>query len=175
MGVISENNLIFVPNAGALENLNEQHVTTAYRRIIKIIIPTKHIILTFDVPNYPSKIKAESLNFPIWPYIPNPSRCFICQKFGHSKDSCHGTITCARSGEKEHGNEGCTSPAHCINCQKNHPPFCKSCEIWKLEKKIQIACTKQNISYPEARKTVKSRAPNTGISDTWTKWRRNVI
>lgn len=166
-GVISEQDLIFVPESEILENLKEQHVSQVRRITIKRedkIIPTKHIILTFDLPNLPNNIKAGYLNCPIRPYIPNPLRCFQCQRFGHSKNSCRGTVTCARCGQKGHENEGCTAPANCIHCQKNHPSYSKSCEIWKLEKEIQTVRTKQNLSYPEARKIVKSRTPNVGIT-----------
>ncbi|GBO11583.1 hypothetical protein AVEN_202519-1 [Araneus ventricosus] len=34
------------------------------------------------------------------PFIPNPLRCFKCQRFGHSQTNCRGTLTCARCAEK---------------------------------------------------------------------------
>ncbi|GFW56329.1 uncharacterized protein TNCV_2088381 [Trichonephila clavipes] len=47
-------------------------------------------------PKLPSNIKAGYLNCKLRPYIPNPLRCFKCQRFGHSQNSCRGQLTCSR-------------------------------------------------------------------------------
>ncbi|GFS92976.1 hypothetical protein TNCV_1886281 [Trichonephila clavipes] len=43
----------------------------------------------------PQTIKAGYLNCKIRPYIPNPLRCFKCQRFGHSQTSSRGQLTCS--------------------------------------------------------------------------------
>ncbi|GFS63577.1 putative RNA-directed DNA polymerase from transposon X-element [Trichonephila clavipes] len=83
-------------------------------------------------------VKVAYLHCPVRPYIPNPLRCFQCQRFGHSKTTCRGQPTCARCAEilpnvvHRKGNY----------CLKN----------------------KNKISYPEARRIVSSRTPVSGIS-----------
>lgn len=166
-GVISEQDLLFVTESEILENLRDQNIINVSRINIRKdnkIIPTKHIILTFDTPNLPQSIKAGYLNCPVRPYIPNPLWCFQCQRFGHSKASCRGAITCARCSSPGHESDNCTAPARCVNCGKDHPSYFKSCEKWKTEKEIQTIRTKQKISYPEAKKIVLSLSPTVGIS-----------
>ena len=51
-------------------------------------IKTNTLFLTFDFPKPPEKIKLGYYIVNVSPYIPNPLRCFQCQKFGHSKRWC---------------------------------------------------------------------------------------
>ena len=127
-------------------------------------IPTKHVILTFASTKLPRSLRAGYLECPIRPYIPNPLRCFNCQRFGHSKTSCRGKLTCSRCGVVGHESLECEAPFHCVNCSQDHPSYSKNCEKWKIEKEIQTVRTKQNISYREARKIVESRTPIVGTS-----------
>lgn len=127
------------------------------------IIETKHLILTFSTPTLPKSLKAGYLNCSIRPYIPNPLRCFQCQRFGHSKASCRGNITCARCSAVGHESENCSEPARCVNCQKDHPAYARSCDKFKIEKEIQAVRTKQNISYVEAKNIVLARTPTIGV------------
>ncbi|GBN15211.1 hypothetical protein AVEN_23021-1 [Araneus ventricosus] len=96
-------------------------------------------------------------------YIPNPLRCFKCQRFGHSKTSCRGTLTCARCAEVGHDSSQCTAAEKCVNCKEAHTSFSRNCSTWKLEKEIVATKIKKQISYPEARKLVKSQ---TAVSAT---------
>ncbi|GFY28433.1 uncharacterized protein TNCV_1970871 [Trichonephila clavipes] len=97
-GVISESDLLSTPESEILEGFSDQGVIQVRRITIKkdaTIIPTKHLILTFNFPKLPPTIKAGYLNCKIRPYIPNPLRCFNCQRFGHSQTSCRGQLTCS--------------------------------------------------------------------------------
>ncbi|GBO13010.1 hypothetical protein AVEN_258905-1 [Araneus ventricosus] len=98
------------------------------------------------------------------PYIPNPLRCFKCQRFGHSQTSSRGTLTCARCAEVGHESTGCTAKEKCVNCQGDHTSFSRNCLTWKLEKEVVATKVKNQISYPEARKIVASKAPTAGTS-----------
>ncbi|GBO14066.1 hypothetical protein AVEN_231099-1 [Araneus ventricosus] len=91
------------------------------------------------------------------PYISSPLRCFQCQRFGHSKTSCRGTLTCARCAEVGHDSSHCTAAERCVNCKEAHTSFSRNCSAWKLEKEIVATKIKKQISYPEARKLVKSQ------------------
>ncbi|GFS55181.1 uncharacterized protein TNCV_4799291 [Trichonephila clavipes] len=105
-------------------------------------------------PKLPTTIKASYLNCKIRPYIPNPLRCFKCQRFGHSQISCRGQLTCSRCASVGHASTDCSLEPKCINCSELHQSDSKLCSEWKLEKKIQEIKTSKNISYPEARKLI---------------------
>ncbi|GFU72028.1 putative RNA-directed DNA polymerase from transposon BS [Trichonephila clavipes] len=156
-GVISETDLLCASEAEILEGLSDQGVTQVRRIKIKketSLFPTKHLILTFNSPKLPSNIKAGYLNCKLRPYIPNPLRCFKCQRFGHSQNSCHGQLTCSRCASVGHSSTDCTLEPKCINCSQIHTADSKLCPKWKTEKQIQEIKTTKNISYFEARKLI---------------------
>ncbi|GBL87509.1 hypothetical protein AVEN_165130-1 [Araneus ventricosus] len=129
------------------------------------LIPTQHIILTFSTPELPKSIKAGYLSCPIKPYIPNPVRCFKCQKFGHSQQACRSNSEiCAKCSVAGHDSSDCISDEiKCRNCEGDHPAFSKSCPRWILEKEIQATKIRKNISFVEARKLVTERTPKPGV------------
>ncbi|GFW92125.1 RNA-directed DNA polymerase from mobile element jockey, partial [Trichonephila clavipes] len=156
-GVISEPDLLTTSDAEILEGFSDQGVTQVRRITIKkdsTIVPTKHLILTFNNPRLPNTIKAGYLNCKIRPYIPNPLRCFKCQRFGHSQTSCRGQLTCSRCASVGHSSTDCTLEPKCVNCTQSHPSDSKLCQKWKLEKQIQEIKTNKNISYFEARRLI---------------------
>ncbi|GFW14337.1 hypothetical protein TNCV_974901 [Trichonephila clavipes] len=101
---------------------------------------------------------------PVRPYIPNPLRCFQCQRFGHSKTVCRGQPTCSRCAEVGHDSADCKAKERCVNCKGDHSSFSRSCPTWLLEKEITAIKIKDKISYPEARRVVSSRTPVSGKS-----------
>ncbi|GFS58334.1 putative RNA-directed DNA polymerase from transposon X-element [Trichonephila clavipes] len=155
-GVISEPDLLTTPEAEILEGFSNQGVIQVRRITIKkdtAVIPTQHLILTFSSPTLPQTIKAGYLNCEIRPYIPNPLRCFKCQRFGHSQTSCRGPLTCSRCASVGHTSTDCILEPKCFNCSQSHSSDSKLCPKWKIEKQIQEIKNK-NISYPEARKLI---------------------
>ncbi|XP_055951568.1 uncharacterized protein LOC129987634 [Argiope bruennichi] len=128
------------------------------------LLPTKHFILTFNNPKLPESVKVGYMKLPVRTYIPNPLRCFQCQRFGHSKASCRGTLTCARCGEKGHDNQQCSAAEKCVNCDGNHSSFSRSCPRWTLEKQIVSVKLKEDIPYPEARRKVLAQTPTPGVT-----------
>ncbi|XP_064475012.1 uncharacterized protein LOC135389016 [Ornithodoros turicata] len=156
-GVIAVSELIDVPVEEILENLKDQDVIDV--RKIKIrkngeYITTRNIVLTFDRPTLPTKLKVGYLSADVRPYIPNPLRCFRCNRFGHAADGCRGSACCARCGKSDHETKECKGPDCCVNCSSNHPSYSRSCTKWKYEKEVLHVKVTQNISYPEARKKV---------------------
>ncbi|GFX55575.1 uncharacterized protein TNCV_268631 [Trichonephila clavipes] len=131
-GVISEPGLLCTPEAEMLEGFSGQGV-----------------------------IQAGYLNCKIRPYIPNPLRCFKCQRFGHSQTSCRGQLTCSRCASVEHSSKDCTLKPKCFNCSQSHSSDSKLCPKWKIEKQIQEIKTNNNISYQEARKLIASQLSQT--------------
>ncbi|GFU54960.1 uncharacterized protein TNCV_3090471 [Trichonephila clavipes] len=166
-GVISAADLLHVSTEEILENLQDQKVCGVKRITIRRdgqVLDTKHLILTFATPDLPQSVKAAYLNCPVRPYIPNPLRCFQCQRFGHSKLTCRGQATCARCAEVGHDSADCKAREKCVNCKGDHTSYSRSCPNWSLEKEITALKIKNKISYPEARRIVSSRTPVAGVS-----------
>ncbi|GBM81231.1 hypothetical protein AVEN_236441-1 [Araneus ventricosus] len=166
-GVISCGELLNVPLESILKDLQSQGVSHVRRISIRRdgqLLNTKHLILTFSSAKLPEHIKAGYMRLSVRPYIPNPLRCFQCQRFGHSKTSCRGTLTCARCAEVGHDSSQCTAAEKCVNCKEAHTSFSRNCSAWKLEKEIVATKIKKQISYPEARKLVKSQTAASATS-----------
>ncbi|GBM94726.1 hypothetical protein AVEN_109060-1 [Araneus ventricosus] len=166
-GVISESELQNDTEDDILEELRAQNVTAVKRIFIKKegrLLPTKHLILTFNLPSIPKSVHIAYFNLSVRPYIPNPLRCYKCQKFGHTIQACRGTQTCPRCSLADHDGKTCDSTPRCVNCKGDHPAYFKSCPRWKEEKEIQTIKVKQNLSFAEARKIVIDRTPKVGVS-----------
>ena len=97
-GVIRCRDLIECSEEEIVTELYDQGVTDAKRIVIKRngnTIKTSTIILTFRSPNLPNNIKCGYLNVPVDVYVPNPLRCFKCQKYGHHRNNCRREAVCA--------------------------------------------------------------------------------
>ena len=117
---------------------------------------THTYILTFGTSDLPTKIKVGYLSVPIKPYIPNPLRCFHCQRFGHHRDKCKSSAVCEKCGNTDHSKENCEADPTCVNCKGKHEASSKNCPSWKKEKEISRIKTEQNLTYPQARKVYQS-------------------
>ncbi|GFX44333.1 uncharacterized protein TNCV_1097731 [Trichonephila clavipes] len=78
-------------------------------------------------PKLPSNIKAGYLNCKLRRYIPNPLRCFKCQRFGRSQHSCRGQLTSSRCASVGHSSTDYTLKPKCINCSQLHTADSKLC------------------------------------------------
>ena len=97
-------------------------------------------------------MKAGYLHCRVRPYVPNPQRCFRCQRFGHGSRSCRGRNTCAKCASTDHAADLCENEIKCANCDGAHPAYSRGCPICKQEKEILSLRAKDNLSYPEAKK-----------------------
>ena len=71
-------------------------------------VKTNTLILTFNSPKIPESLKVCYLNIPVSQFVPNPLRCYKCQKFGHVTSKCKHSETCARCSETGHKDYSCT-------------------------------------------------------------------
>ncbi|GBM14708.1 hypothetical protein AVEN_71990-1 [Araneus ventricosus] len=131
-GVISESEFQRDLEEDLLDCLKNQNVIAVKRITIKRngqIFPTKHLILTFNNPTLPKSVKIAYINCPVKPYIPDPIRCFKCQKFGHTITACKSNKeNCARCSLPDHNSQTCKSTTpKCFNCSGEHPSFSRSC------------------------------------------------
>ncbi|GFW07147.1 CCHC-type domain-containing protein [Trichonephila clavipes] len=166
-GVISAADLFNVSTEEIKENMVNQKVCDVRRITIRRdgqVLNTKPLILTFWTPELPQSVKATYLHCPVRPYIPNPLRCFQCQRFGHSKTVCRGQPTCSRCAEVGHDSADCKAKERCVKCKGDHSSFSRSFPTWILEKEITAVKIKNKLSYPEARRVVSLRTPISGKS-----------
>ena len=146
-----------------LEELKSQKVVDVKRIKVKRdreLMNTNTLILTFGASQLPNYIKAGYIIARVEMYIPNPLRCFKCQKYGHGKDRCKHEQTCARCGEKGHEDTGCENLAHCVNCNGDHPSYARKCPTWEIEREIVKIKYTEDISFPEARRKLQSKSQN---------------
>ena len=71
-------------------------------------------------------------------FIPNPLRCYNCQKYGYHKDNCTGRQVCGKCAQQDpdHHIDNCNNLYRCANCGGDRSVYARSCESWKLEKEI---------------------------------------
>ena len=130
-------------------------------------IKTNTLFVTFDSHKPPEKIKLGYYIVNVQPYVPNPLRCFNCQKFGHSKKWCKNKIACWKCGEEGHDGSDCASETvSCLNCKGDHFASSKSCPVWIREKEIQRIRTEKSLPYHEARKLVTSSSSSSSSATT---------
>ena len=157
-GVVRDNEFKLFKNDGEiLEALAPEGVVQAQRIMFKKeggSFPTGTVFLTFGTPDLPTKIKLGFLVVRVSPYIPNPMRCFKCQRYGHTSTRCKRTIVCSICAEDGHDDRSCAKRKKCANCDGDHPAFSKDCPIWRQEKEIQVVKTSQKMSYFEAKRIV---------------------
>jgi hypothetical protein len=145
-----------------LQGLAPQHASALYRVTITkdgIKCPTGTFFLTFDTPNLPNFVKVGYLRVKVEAYIPNPIRCFKCQRYGHFKTNCNRSEACEKCGKEDHNSTDCQGAAFCINCDGSHPANSRTCPKWVQEKNIQKLKVMNNITFNEARKIQQTQNP----------------
>ena len=156
-GIIRDSAMKGVSTDEIKEYLKSQGVLNVRRISIKKegqIIDTNTFVVTFNTPTLPKQVKIFYRLIKVELYIPNPLRCFECQRFGHHEDRCTAAPVCAKCGKEGFcgvRSENCKGPINCVNCGKDHPAYSNKCEVWLKEKEIMKLKLKNNIPYPEAR------------------------
>ena len=142
------------------EWFEERHVVDVKRIPLKQQ-PLELLILTFRGNFLPHKVSVGFEKCRVRTYIPNPRRCFKCQKYGHVTRTCRGQQKCARCGDENHehtSDSPCTKEPHCVNCGREHPSYDRSCPVWIREKEVQKLKVEKDVSFPQARRLVEQSA-----------------
>ena len=119
------------------------------------------LTLTFDGTVLPDRVSIGFEWCRVRPYIPNPKRCYNCQRFGHFSGSCRAKATCANCGSREHvhsRDSPCQKQSYCVNCGGDGPAYHCGCPKWQLEKEILKLKTTKDISFPQARRIAEQAA-----------------
>ncbi|KAG7157175.1 RNA-directed DNA polymerase from mobile element jockey-like 4, partial [Homarus americanus] len=80
------------------------------------------------------------------PFVPEPLRCYKCQKFGHHQSRCHKNVRCGICSQshmtemciQKHKGETITT-AKCPNCGKKHHAWSTSCPERRERMKVAMA------------------------------------
>ncbi|XP_017462396.1 PREDICTED: uncharacterized protein LOC108355773, partial [Rhagoletis zephyria] len=114
------------------------------RMIENKAVPSGVILLTFDLYRLPETIDISWHKARVREYFPNPMRCKLCQRLGHTKKHCSNDPLCEICSRPPHQND--CDRIKCANCDEDHaansnkcPKFVQQKEILKI--KIQRKCT----------------------------------
>ena len=119
--------------------------------------PHQHSFLDVRFPGTPKEITVGYLKVKVALFVPNPMRCFNCNKFGHTSQRCKFAAKCTGCGKEKHEGQ-CKGPKLCSNCDGPHASSAKDCPVWQ-EKEIQRVRVEKRISFPEARQLVEAKMP----------------
>ena len=154
------------PEENILEYLKPQGVTHVKRFTIRKNnerINTNTLLLTFNSVATPKTLKIFYQIIQVELYVPNPLRCFNCQKFGHHENNCPADLgsVCEKCGTGNHDHlaSQCKKPAKCVNCGENHMSRSSDCDVWKKEKEVMKIKVTQRLTYPGARKIYDQQKP----------------
>ena len=161
-GVIRCRDLADMSEVEIRDELKDQDVIGVNRVTLKKEgkeIPTNTLFyLTFGSPDLPKEITVGYLKVKVALFVPNPMRCFNCNKFGHTSQRCKVAEKCPGCGKDKH--EGrCEGPKLCSICIRPHASSTKDCPVWQKEKEIQRVRFDKHISFPKARQLVEARMP----------------
>ena len=169
-GVVRSKELSLFPIKEIKRKLKKQGVTEVKRVSIKKegkTIEMNTYIMHFNIPKIPEKIKVGYTMERVEQYIPNPLRCYNCQKYGHHEDNCRGCEVGWKCGQQnpDHHINDCQFPCKCANLV-----YARSCESWKQEKEVLTVKYQNNIPYNEANKLVvgfKTTTYSQAVNSNW--------
>ena len=129
---------------------------------------TSPVILGYG-GDIPAKILIGFSSFKPKLYIPQPLRCFKCNKFGHVASRCLSKLTCPRCASN-HKVEDCQVPKYeanninsllkCSNCGGNHSAAYKLCPVYAKSQAILALKTSNKMSYAEAAECIAKQGQN---------------
>ena len=130
------------------------------------MINTRQVILFFE-EEIPEFVYFGWRRHRVTEYIPEPTRCYHCQGYGHKANRCNSRLKCPICS-KNHTYEQCTAKeqdreqqrATCPNCKGPHPASYKGCPKYKQVKSIIKTQTTEKVSYAAAVRLSATRLQN---------------
>ena len=126
--------------------LEKQGVVDLYR-----IKHTNLYAVTFDRPHLPTSLKISTLVFSVRIFIPRPRRCFNCQRYGHTNDTCSHSKVCSKCGVLGHSYDQCTNEPRCYHCSGHHSTSSPDCPRYILEQSVLEYKIRHVVNFEQAR------------------------
>ena len=108
-------------------------------------VPTNTLFLTFNTPEMPKEITVGYLKVKVALFVPNPMRCFNCNKFGRTSQRCKAAAKCQWCGKDKH--EGrCEGLKLCSNCNGHHASSGKIARSGRRRRRFNVSALRN--AYP---------------------------
>lgn len=120
----------------------------------KVNTPT--VILTLQGTVVPDYIKIGPLRIKTRIYVPNPTICYICYNYGHTKFRCKAEAICRNCSKVHNLDQECKQTPFCLHCAGKHGPTSKLCPKFAYEKEIMRLRFVKGVSFEEAVKQIKA-------------------
>jgi len=116
------------------------------------------VVLTYpngEAP--PAEVKLGWQHRQLRPYVPEPRRCFNCQKFSHVSKYCRKQQPVCPVCSEGHKYEDCPNKDHrkCANCGGNHSASYKKCPTYVEMRDILKHMTLTGQSFSDSKKSLK--------------------
>jgi hypothetical protein len=112
------------------------------------------VLLVFE-KSLPGEVQMGWINYKVREYVPQPLRCFKCQRIGHVAQQCKWRQRCAKcGGEHEYGKCNKDTKLKCCNCGGEHSAAYAGCVVQKQAKEVQRYKVVNKVSYAEALKSM---------------------
>ena len=126
-----------------VEYLKEQGVTACKRFKIKNdhrTVETNSLLLTFNTVNVPKSLRIFYRMVPVDIYVPNPLRCFNCQRLGHHENNCPVDLgsVCANcgAGGHDHHTSACKKRRNALTAAKITFHDRVTAQFWRKKRKF---------------------------------------
>lgn len=167
VGVIFDRSLAYATDDDILEELKQWKIRSI-KRVEKVNskgekYSTGTFFLTFSTVNLPASVTVGYMTHKLTPYVPNPTRCYKCQQYGHVSAACKcDKEICVHCGDVKHTGQGekCDKLMKCVNCSSNdHNSMSRDCPEFAYRKKIEEIRVNERKSFFEAKDLLDKRDP----------------
>jgi len=128
------------------------------KRTVSGFEPTMAVIIAYE-DTLPKYVNVGFLRHKVSVYIPAPTRCNKCQRFGHKTDQCsRKEPRCSRCSQA-HEFEACSmanNEAKCANCGGNHSSAYKGCQKYQEISNTLKTAAVHKMTYRDALKQVRA-------------------
>lgn len=130
-----------------------EKIERLYKRSENKWIPSASLKLTFSGTGEVDRVVIGNSYYRVRPFVPEPVRCFKCQRLYHTSEGCSSKERCLLCGGN-HYKDQCTVSEEqhkCCNCGGNHRANSKLCKHIKQAYDIEKIKSNTNCSHQEAR------------------------
>ena len=115
--------------------------------------------IKFKGKNLPEKIFLGGRRRDVKAYIPKPSQCHNCSKYGHYRNFCHNqTPVCFYCGSHDHPSQWeCGGQERCVNCEGDHHARSTKCPSYIYNSQVKHLQIRTGMSIRDARDELRER------------------